>query len=87
MDPLSAVVLCRLVEQILLWPPAPKPPRVGPGHHLASAEPPLMDCTEGQDTFWQIFLLKTFSGNPSRRGLHSRSVPQSRLTFAKKARR
>ena len=60
-EPLSAMVWCRLdVEQILLWPPAPKPPRVAPSHHLASPDPPLMDCTKGSEYFWRDTNLKYF---------------------------
>ena len=80
-DPLSAEVLCRLVEQILLWPPAPQTPRVGPGHHLASTEPPLMD-TAGRDTCWQIFYGKTEMEIPP--VASTPGVPQSRAAFAKK---
>ena len=51
-DPLSATVLCRLVEQILLWPPsAHKPPDLVP----LTTFPPLMD-TAGQDAFGRFFM-------------------------------
>ena len=60
-DPLSAAVLCRLVEQILLWPPMePQTPRLGPAHHLPSA-----DGHSGSRCFWQIFYGNTETEIPA----------------------
>ena len=77
-DPLSAEVLCRLVEQILLWPPMePQTPRLGPAHHLPSA-----DGHSGSRCFWQIFYGNTETEIPA--AASTPSVPQSRVAFAKK---
>ena len=77
-DPLSAAVLCRLVEQILLWPPMePQTPRLGPAHHLPSA-----DGHSGSRCFWQIFYGNTETEIPA--AASTPSVPQSRVAFAKK---
>lgn len=83
--PLSATALCRLVEQILLWPPSPKHQswsRSPPCHH----EAPLMEREdEAGGYFSRIFYEKTQMEIPA--VASTPSVPQSRLGFAKKARR
>ena len=54
-----------------------------PGHHLASMEPPMMD-TAGSRYFWQKIYQKKKKMEIPAVVASTRSVPQSRVAFAKK---
>ena len=90
MGPLSGAVLCRLVEQILLWPPsAPNTPQ-----SWSRSPPPLHGpgaTVDGHKERVKILLadfLMEKRGNwkSPADSASTPSVPQSRVGFAKKAR-